>query len=202
MHCIQGDRVDVDLLLLVVPPDIGIERSHIAFFKLEIGDHYVTFSFWRVEKRGQISLAVDIAGEVYGMEVDKVEDILHIDIVEIHDNRVVTVGRCLTINTDRLRVAGNIEIFDGEMLLAVSELVGVDGKYRISNEKMGFLDIKRSNHLVFLVSEECHVGIELSSQPLLLGMIVHGQAGTQGVADCCGLELVVCAQSPVVHLGE
>ena len=88
------------------------------------------------------------------------------------------------------------------MLLAVSELVGMDGIHGISNEQMGFLDIKRGHDLILLIGEESHVGIELSSQALLLGMVVHRQTGTQGVADSSSLELIVSAKPSVVHLGK
>lgn len=92
MHGVQSKGIDINLFLLIVPFDIGIQGSHFPFFKLEVRDHNISFGFRCVEERGQIGLAVDIAGEVHGMEVDKVEDILDIDIVEVYNNGIFPIG--------------------------------------------------------------------------------------------------------------
>ena len=62
-------------------------------------------------------------GEVDRVEVDKIKDILNIDIVEVNRDRVVVISGCLSIDSNGLGVAGDIEIVNGEMLFGIGELV-------------------------------------------------------------------------------
>ena len=84
--------VDVYLLVLLVPVHAGVERAHASVLELEVVDLQVGKGVGAVIDVGEESLARCLAREGYGVEVDQVQYVGHLDALQVDGDGVCLVS--------------------------------------------------------------------------------------------------------------
>ena len=75
--------MDVDLLFLLVPGGMCIENTHTSILKLEVGHAQVGSCIEVFKEIGNFRLTRGFSTELDRMEIDEVEDIVHLYISEV-----------------------------------------------------------------------------------------------------------------------
>ena len=183
---VGGDGVDVDLLLVAVPVDEGAECSHASVFEGEVVDVQVGVGSHLTEGCADEGVARGLAAEVDGVEVDEVEDIGHVDILQVYVYGIAAIGGGGAVDADVLLSVGAVE---GE-LVEVGVLVVVDDVGGFHLPRLVVHDDVRGLHLDVRLGLAAQVlvevgdGVDLSALGTLLTEVVPAQRGSQVVVSC------------------
>ena len=78
----------VDLFLVGIPVNVGVEHTHASVFEEEVVDVELGIGAHLAERRHDDGSSRCVAVELHGVEVDEVEHVFHIHGVEVDEQRV------------------------------------------------------------------------------------------------------------------
>ena len=136
---VVGDGVDVYLTLLLVPVDIRAQHSHAPALEEEVAHGEVGMCRHIPEGSHNECLARGTAVEIHGMEIDKVENVAHVDAVEVDVQRVALAGACRAVDDDVLAIVGDGELADVDVLGRVVDVGRLDKPCLVADGEVGGL---------------------------------------------------------------
>ena len=169
-----GNGIDVDLLVLGVPFNIGKERAHTTFLELEVVDTQVGRCGELVEEGVTFGLTGGLAAEFNGMEVDEVEDIADFHLVKIDGEGVVSFFGGDTIDEDVLTTTSHQEVVDQQTVLMIDDVGGLHIPCTLMENDVGRQDAQMGLGFVIQVVIELDDAVHLSADPFLLTVVVPG----------------------------
>ena len=187
-NCVACFGIDVNLSEAGVPTGIGEEGAEAAAFQHEVIHTQLTPDVGLVEELLDVGKAGHGAAEVDRMEVDEIEDIGHVDMIERGGDGIVGTGRCDAVEPDALMVGTNIEVVDGQMLLAVSQCRGSYLKQRVADVELGAEQLQDSFGMVISRLVERYLRPQLPMEALRGGVVVEVERGLQLVVACQHVE--------------
>ena len=199
---VVGDGVDVDLLLLAVPVDEGVECSHASVFEGEVVDAQVGVGSHLTEGCADEGVARCLAAEVDGVEVDQVEDIGHVDILQVYVYGVADIRRGGAVDDDVLLSVGAMErkLVEVGVLVVVDDVGGLHLPRLVVHDDVRGLHLDMCLGLAEQVVVERGDGVELSALGTLLTEVVPAQRGSQVVVGGMGQQLPVHHVAVARHL--
>ena len=199
---VGGDGVDVDLLLVAVPVDEGAERSHASVFEGEVVDAQVGVGSHLTEGCADEGVARGLAAEVDGVEVDEVEDIGHVDILQVYVYGVAAIGGGGAVDADVLLSVGAVEgkLVEVGVLVVVDDVGGFHLPRLVVHDDVRGLHLDMCLRLAAQVLVEVGDGVELSALGTLLTEVVPAQRGSQVVVGGMGQQLPVHHVAVARHL--
>ena len=152
-----GHSVNINLSLTKFPSHIGIECAETALYQLEVVDTQTAIDIRTVKDSFHAHRTRNRTTELHRVEVDKVEDIAHIDIGERCRQRItVTVSACPR-DKDTLRATGDKEVVDLQMVLAVKYGRRMDRIERVTDMNLRLIEVKQSQSPAFHILPESNV---------------------------------------------
>ncbi len=125
--------VNINLPLTELPSYLGIERAEAALDQFEVIDPHAAVDIGTVEESFHTCRARCRPTELHGMEIDKVEDITHIDIGERGCQRVTVTVRPHPRDQDTLCAPGDEEVVHLQVVPAVEDGSGMDRIERVAD---------------------------------------------------------------------
>lgn len=120
-----GRCLNVDLLVHGIPLGIGQESAQIALLELKVGHSQSGPGREVAEELGQFGLSRSLSAEADGIEVYYVEDIAHVELVEVYAQRVGVLVGGYSVNDEVLLLVGNAEVVHQQPLVAVEYVAGL-----------------------------------------------------------------------------
>ena len=187
------------LLGLVVPVGKGMQHTHASAFKLKLIYGQVGISLKLVEERPGAGFSCSLTAELYAVEVHQVEDITHLNLTQIHGERVGCVLRGNTIHDDMLTSVLNREVVYQQELIAIQHIRRLYIPTLATQD-----DVRRHESQVCLLLA-CHVvvqlhdAVQLATHALALVVVVPVERCGKIVVGSMGRESQI-QMLAVVHL--
>ena len=189
----------VNLLGLVVPVGKGMQHTHASAFKLKLIYGQVGISLKLVEERPGACFSCSLTAELHAVEVHQVENITHLNLTQIHGERVGCVLRGDTIHDDMLTSVLNREVVHQQELIAIQYIRRLYIPTLATQD-----DVRRHESQVCLLLA-CHVvvqlhdAVQLATHALALVVVVPVERCGKIVVGSMGRESQI-QMLAVVHL--
>ncbi|MCK9344308.1 MAG: hypothetical protein M0P33_10420 [Massilibacteroides sp.] len=133
--------------------------------------------------------------ELHGTEIDEVEQIGHVNMVEVHLQGVGCAFRGNTVYTYALIATGDKEVVDFKMVFAIDDVGRMDGEGAVANAHFRGTDIyMRLGHAIVASMKSYH-RVEASFKSLNSSMVIQGEHRHELVVFGGSLEAIVCSNA-------
>ena len=191
VRTVVGDGVNVYLFFLLVPGGMGIEHTHAPLFELEVVDAEVGLGGELAEERRPLGLTSGLAAELYGVEIDKVEDVGNLHFVEVGSQRIRGVAGCHAVDDDVLLSPMHGKVIYEQVVVVVEDVGRLHIPGAVVQNDVGGLDAQVGFRLIEEVLVESYNGVELPAHVLLRVVVVPTERGCDVVVGS------ICQQADV-----
>ena len=121
LRAVVGNGVYVYLLLGLVPVGMSIQYAHASTLKLEVPYQQVGMGVGGIQGMGDNGLARGLTAKAHRGKAYQVEDIGHLDAVQVDDDRVLGLCRGYAFHDDMLQVVGDGQVVYGHLLRIIDD---------------------------------------------------------------------------------
>ena len=180
--------VELYASFLRVVADVGEECAHASALKLEVVYLQVGVDERRLaEHARQISLARRHAVELYGVEVDEVEHVVHVHVLQLHGQRVVHAVRSRAVDADSLVAVTHLESVYIKMVLVVGDACRMDVPRSVADGSARLKNVYVRCRFALLVLGEDGAGVQHATHRAA-GVVLELHRGVQMVVERSGTQ--------------